>query len=110
MAVDLDKLYLFHNIYGDAQSLIDSAADDVVLVPWGPAEAAETIRDNYINDMNKSPGSVPSVMYYKSAWTEDTFIAGEPFTQTFGPEWTEIRLSDIEKDNWNWEYIRSIIT
>lgn len=48
MAVDLDKLYLFHNIYGDAQSLIDSAADDVVLVPWGPDEAAETIRNGIL--------------------------------------------------------------
>ena len=40
----------------------------------------------------------------------ETFIGlTEPFLQTFGPEWTEIRLSDIEKANWNWEYFRSII-
>lgn len=108
--IDLDKKYFFHNVYGDAQSLIDSAPDDVVLVPWGPDEATETTRNGYISDMNIAPSCLPSVMYYKSAWTEETEIAGEPYTQSFGPAWTEVRLVDINKDNWNWEYINSIIT
>ena len=41
------KKYFFHNIYGDAQNLIDTAPEDVICIPAGWSPEAETNRNNW---------------------------------------------------------------
>ena len=44
--------YLFHNIYGDAQSLLDTLPSDVEAIPFGWDEETETVRNNKIAELN----------------------------------------------------------
>ena len=44
--------YLFHNIYGDAQNLIDTLPADVETISWGWDPATETVREAKIAELN----------------------------------------------------------
>ena len=53
--------YLFHNIYGDAQSLLDTLPSDVEAIPFGWDEETETARNNKIVELdNVAIGELPS--------------------------------------------------
>ena len=49
--LDNNKKYLVHNIYGDAQTLIDTIGSNVA-IPAGWSDAANANRVDYINSMN----------------------------------------------------------
>lgn len=110
MTVDTNKKYFFHNVYGDAQTLLETKPDDVVSIAWGYDENTETIRNNYINDLGISPSCLPSLIYFKPSWDEETYIAEQLTTITHPASWIELRFKEISKNNWKWEYINSIIS
>tara|TARA_E500000318_G_scaffold80561_1_gene75758 strand:+ start:31 stop:369 length:339 start_codon:yes stop_codon:yes gene_type:complete len=109
MAVDTNKKYFFHNVYGDAQTLLDTKADDIVSVAWGYDADTETARNNYINDLGITPSCLPSLIYYKPSWNEDTYLNDVLTTQTHAATWVELRFKEIDKSNWNWAYINNLI-
>jgi hypothetical protein len=98
-------IYLFHNVYGEENDLISSAAENVECIPFGWTEEAETYRNNKLQDLGISIGSVPCVI----AWRDSFTIGTEENLLTVPAHWEEIRLADIEKNNWNWDYINNII-
>ena len=109
MSVDTNKKYFFHNIYGDAQSLLDTKPEDVIAIPFGPDAETETNRNNYINDLGISPSCLPCLVWYKPSYREDTIINDQPSFQTFPAAWTELRFKEIDKSNWNWTYINNLL-
>lgn len=98
-------IYLFHNVYNECSELINSASENVECIPFGWTEEAENYRNLKLNELNIGVSSLPSVI----AWRNEYYIDIEGVTMTVPAHWEEIRLSDIDKENWNWNYINSII-
>jgi hypothetical protein len=97
--------YLFHNVYNEELELIDSAPENVECVPFGWSEEIETYRNLKLQELGIGVSSLPSVI----AWKNECPIQVEGVDMIIPAHWEEIRLSDIEKENWNWTYINSII-
>ena len=78
--VETTKKYFVHNIYGDEQSLLDSIPSDVVTIPAGWSDAAETNRNDYISAMNTKNTETgawpvncscyPTIFYYRNEFSE----------------------------------------
>ena len=98
-------IYLFHNVYNECSELINSAPENVECIPFGWTEEAENYRNLKLNELNIGVSSLPSVI----AWRNEYYIDIEGVTMTVPAHWEEITLSDIDKENWNWNYINSII-
>jgi hypothetical protein len=64
--------YLLHNIYGDADHLIDTAPDDVTCVPFGWDEATETARNTLLSQLGVGGvSSLPSLLVeHDGRWVE----------------------------------------
>lgn len=97
--------YLFHNVYNEEADLIISAPENVECIPFGWSEEAENYRNLKLEIIGIGVSSLPSVI----AWKNDSNIQVEGVDMVIPAHWEEIRLSDIEKENWNWDYINSII-
>ncbi len=97
--------YLFHNLYNEEADLIASAPENVECIPFGWSEEAENYRNLKLEEIGIGVSSLPSVI----AWRNEYNVEVEGVTMTVLAHWEEIRLSDIEKENWNWAYINSII-
>lgn len=105
-------IYLFHNIYGDADDLIANKPSDCITVPAGWDEAAEANRNQVIASLSGFKGfsCLPSVVYFQPAYQLtliDTF-KNETEIKELGNLWTEIRVEDMPKP-WNWTEIMAII-
>ena len=100
--------YLFHNIYGDAQTLIDTKPNDVTTVPFGWDPQAETIRDSMLNLLGVKVAGLPAVV----AWREE-YITTSPdpldLPKTMPAGWFVLHLNDVPQSNWNWGYVQSVI-
>jgi hypothetical protein len=95
--------YLFYNIYGDAQYLLDTKPEDVVATPFGWDEQTEANRNAMLQSLNVNTSCLPAVF----VWLEDKEkldIDGNPYTVL--AHWHEIRIFDMEKP-WNWEDIEN---
>lgn len=63
--------YLFHNIYGDANDLISTKPDDVILVPYGWDENTEMKRNEILAQLNLSGISgLPCYVFQHPAYKE----------------------------------------
>jgi len=102
--VDKSKKYLFHNVYGDAQGLIDNKDESVVCVPWGPEDAVELARNEIINELGMCPSCLPSLIYWKPLSYYDTYIGDVPKRLAIPAHWAEIRIEDMQR-HWNWDDI-----
>lgn len=98
-------IYLFHNVYGEENQLISSTPENVECIPFGWNEEAENYRNLKLQELGIGVSSLPSVI----AWRNEYYIDIEGIIMTVPAHWEEIRLSDIDKENWNWNYINSII-
>jgi hypothetical protein len=98
-------MYLFHNVYNEEIDLINSAPDNVECIPFGWSEEAERYRSLKLEELGIGVSSLPSVI----AWRNEANIQVEGVDMIIPAHWEEIRLSDIEKENWNWPYITSIV-
>jgi hypothetical protein len=105
-------IYLFHNVYGDADDLIANKPSDCVTVPAGWDEAAEANRNQIIASLDGFKGfsCLPSVVYFQPAYqltVTDTATQETKITD-LGNSWTEIRVEDMPKP-WNWVSILDVI-
>ena len=98
--------YFFHNVYGDAQTLIDTAEEDVVLIPFGWTEEIEQRRNEIIQELGVTPSGLPSVVYYKI----EQQVHHPDGTTTIEPEhYHEFRVDTLDKP-WTWKKIDAKIT
>jgi len=100
--------YLFHNVYGDADALITNKPDDVTCVPFGWDEQTEAIRNSFLALLNIGISSLPAVV----AWREERIVTSEDpndTPKTIPAGWDAIYLLNIDKANWNWQHIQSLI-
>ncbi len=101
--------YLFHNIYGDAQSLLDTLPSDVEAIPFGWDEETETARNNKMAELNNVVvGELPSLVYWREAWDSSFEVEGETFTINNSACWWTVSFFELEGD-WTWEKIDQYI-
>ena len=99
--------YFFYNVYGDAQTLLDTASEqeNVVLVPFGWTEEIEQQRNEIIGQIGVTPSGLPSVIYYKI----EQEIHHPDGTTTIEPAHLhEFRVDSLEKP-WTWTKINNKI-
>ena len=97
--------YLFHNIYGDAQSLLDTLPSDVEAIPFGWDEETETARNNKIVELNNvGITELPSLVFWREAWDSSFEVDGETFNVNNPACWWPVSFFELEGD-WTWEKI-----
>jgi len=122
--LDNSKKYLVHNIYGEAQTLIDNIGSNVA-IPAGWSDAAEANRKDYVDSMNTvnsgtTAGLVdcacyPTVFYYRNAfdesYTTDVDGSSQTYTKTKPAGWYQfpVEMWVTDKNNWTWTYINEKI-
>ena len=101
--------YLFHNVYGDSQSLLDTLPSDVETIPWGWDEATETARNNKITELNNvGISELPCLVYWRESWDASFEIDGETFTTNNPEQWYSVSFYQCDGD-WTWENIDKYI-
>lgn len=101
--------YFFHNIYGDAQELLDTLPADVQAVPFGWTPDVEDARNQLLSQLNATVSDLPSVLFLRPAHIKQFLIDGQ-MTDVQVPEaWNEIRVGDMSKP-WTWQAIDQAIT
>lgn len=113
---DTSKIYLFHNVYGEENWLIETAPENMIAIPFGWTEEAESNRNAVLDDMGL-PGitTVPCVVVWNPA-TKATMTFLDPETEKKktiefdrSPFWEEIPFGMWDKNEWNWEKINQAI-
>jgi hypothetical protein len=101
--IDNNNIYLFHNVYGDADELISSAPENVVAVPFGWTDEIEANRNNLFNEMNYYASCLPSVAFWMNEVIEEEHEQDGMWVPTLNipAHWKEIRVEDMPKP-WNW--------
>jgi hypothetical protein len=95
--VDINSIYFFHNIYGDATELLATKPDDAIAVPFGWDPETEENRNNILSQLSTSVSGLPSVLYYQPAST----IVENQSTIVVPAYWAEFNFYDKEKP-WTW--------
>jgi hypothetical protein len=105
-------MYLFHNVYGDADELIDTKPDNVQAVPFGWTDEIEAARNELLTQLNCSVSALPSIVF---EIPEKMIVVGvivngvmEESLARLPTHYEEIRISDMPKP-WNWGDILPII-
>jgi hypothetical protein len=102
-------IYLFHNVYGDANELIETKPANCEAIPFGWTSKVEAYRNQKINELKCAVSGLPSVIYFQPTYTSTIiFSTGEQEIYNFGNTWTEIRVHEMSKP-WTWEKIQSEI-
>lgn len=99
-------MYLFHNIYGDADYLIESAPSGVECVPFGWTESAEQYRNSLLAMMDVTVSFLPSVVFQmpEKVMPAMCMVDGEmqPCEETVPEHWEELRLDFVpEPKDWD---------
>ena len=122
--LDNSKKYLVHNIYGEAQTLIDTIGSNVA-IPAGWSDAAESNRKDYIDSMNTVNSSTtaglvdcacyPTVFYYRAtfdeSYTTDVDGVSKTYTKNIPAGWYQFEVENIitDKNDWTWSNINTKI-
>jgi hypothetical protein len=103
-------IYLFHNIYGDADELIATKPVDCEAVPFGWTPEIEEYRNNLTAQLNCTVSALPSVVYYQAPYTltVTNTLTNEVTTMTFGDKWEEVSVLHMDKP-WTWVAIQEEI-
>jgi hypothetical protein len=102
---DKTKKYFFHNVYGDAQDLINTVPDDVILIPYGWSEDIEEYRNKVLDSLDRAVSTLPSVIF----WGKDYTTTDSKGVEYFHPaKWEEVRVETLEKP-WNWDDVNACI-
>jgi hypothetical protein len=103
-------IYLFHNVYGDADDLIAAKPVDCEAVPFGWTPEIEEYRNNLIVQLGCTISALPSVVYYQEPYTTTiTDIAtNEVTTIASGGKWEEIAVLHMDTP-WTWSAIQEEI-
>lgn len=102
------QIYLFHNIYGDADNLIANKPDNVITVPFGWDSNTEAMRNTLLNFLNVKVSGLPSVVAWRPEHTVESPHPDDP-PKTIQAGWDVINLEIVPRYEWNWQYIQSII-
>ena len=107
--------YLFHNIYGDAQNLIDTLPADVEAIAWGWDVATETAREEKLAELNNpNIPELPCLAYYRNAYSVDQTnpMTNEVLTFNHPADWFGLGFNQINdnEDTWTWEMMEQFIT
>ncbi len=102
--------YFFHNVYGDAQELLDSKPVNVLAVPFGWDPETEERRNEILDEIQMTVSCLPSLLY----WVEEsstTLIQPVDESNPNGPtetitvftpaHWEEYRFEEDQKP-WSW--------
>jgi len=124
--LDNNKKYLVHNIYGEAQTLVDNIGSNVA-IPAGWSDAAIANRKDYIdsiNTVNTAKGRptidcncFPTVFFYRAAFDEtvtkpEGAEAGSPDSSItkFNEGWYQFGIENcLAKSDWNWTKVNAEI-
>jgi hypothetical protein len=79
-------MYLFHNVYGDADGLVGSCPKDVVCVPFGWSEEVETRRNDLLSQLGAQVSRLPSLVFLRDGL------------------WVVLALSDLPTP-WSWSVV-----
>jgi hypothetical protein len=102
-------IYLFHNIYGDADELIASKPADCEAIPFGWTPEAEAYRNAKIAELNCVVSGLPAVIYFQPSYTITViYPSGQQDVYNEGNAWTEIMVYNMNKP-WNWTEIQAEI-
>ena len=103
-------IYLFHNIYGDADELIATKPADCEAVPFGWTPEIEEYRNNLIAQLGCTVSCLPSVVYFQPAYTLTITNTTNNEIQIIqnGNKWEEIAVLHMEKP-WIWTAIQAEI-
>ena len=103
--MDTTKIYFFHNVYGDAQELIDTAPSNVVVVPFGWDEETEIKRNTILSELNTTVPSLPCIIKYGIQTIYD--LSSNPIN--LEPQWYAIPFNHNNKP-WSWEQMNLVET
>lgn len=105
-------IYLFHNVYGDADELIATKPDNVQAVPFGWTDEIEIARNELIASLGCTVSCLPSVVFLVN---EKMVVTGvmvngvmEESLARMPEHYEELRVFDMPKP-WNWADILPII-
>ena len=103
-------IYLFHNIYGDADELIASKPADCEAVPFGWTPEVEEYRNNLLAQLGCTVSTLPAVVYYQAPYTTTItdISTNEVTTIASGGKWEEVGVLHMDKP-WTWEAIQAEI-
>lgn len=102
------NMYLFHNTYGDADSLIENKPEGVTCVPWGWDKDTEERRDAFLTLLAVNVPSLPAVVAWRKEYTTTSPNPLDP-PKFIPSHWEVIKLSEVPRADWNWQYIQSVI-
>jgi hypothetical protein len=103
------KKYLFHNVYGDADHLINTAPNDVECIPAGWSPEIENARNVKINLLGiGGVQGYPCLVYWENQ-KQVTFTipeggpdAVQTITRTLPAGWKVLGIYGPGKENWTW--------
>ena len=102
------QIYLFHNVYGDADSLIANKPDNVITVPYGWDKNTEALRNAILDMLDIRINGLPTVVAWRPAYTVYSSHPDDP-PKIMPAGWQTINLENISRYDWTWQYIQSII-
>ena len=106
--ISQENIYLFHNIYGDADELLKTKADNVIAIPAGWTEELETARNNMLAELNIGIGQYPAVVFWKKEqFVPKMFVGTEKETKEYytDAKWDDIPVGDWPQEDWTWDKI-----
>lgn len=105
-------MYLFHNVYGDAEGIIANKPEGVQCVPFGWTEEIETTRNQLIAQLGCSVSCLPSLVF---PVPEKMVVTGvivdgimEESLARLPAHYEELRILDMPKP-WSWNTIMPIV-
>jgi hypothetical protein len=103
-------IYLFHNIYGDADELIATKPVDCEVIPFGWTPEIEEYRNNKLQELGVSVSGLPAVVYWQPTFTvtlinSDTQESKDVVTLD---SWQVVWVYKMDQP-WTWEAIQAEI-
>lgn len=111
--IDQNKIYFFHNVYGDEQDLIDTLPSNVVSVPFGWTTEIEENRNSILSEIGENISTIPCIfVYINEHYADKSFF---PLLENLSEDdprksiqehlvlakWTHFDILSMPKP-WNW--------
>lgn len=108
---DKTLFYFFHNVYGDADSLLSSKPSNVVSVPFGWTQAVEENRQSVLTTLNATVSELPSLIFWVDQYEFQRFdiVYNENVTENVNAHWEVLSIPRGIEGTWTWEKIQSKI-
>jgi len=108
VTVDTQKkkpIYLFYNVFGDANELLKTKPNSVTAVSFGWDKETESKCDAVLDEIDLQVSSVPCIAY----WDEHRTVPNlDGSTYTFEPHW-RMAAFDHDAKPWSWNQMNQIL-